>query len=123
MKSRTSNIPGYSVALVRQAHRREAERVQRREQLRARAREIARTLRELYGERVRVYLFGSVVDLERYHPDSDLDLAVSGLTPAEYWAAWAEAEALTHGAPLDFVRLESAAGPLRLRIQTEGEEL
>jgi predicted nucleotidyltransferase len=50
------------------------------------AREAARLLRERYSVS-RIRAFGSLVHGERFHPGSDIDLAVEGLEPADYWEA------------------------------------
>ncbi|MQA92444.1 MAG: hypothetical protein GEU90_19825 [Gemmatimonas sp.] len=123
MDQSVSRTSGYAVELVRQAHRREAERVRQYEQRRRRAHEIAQALRAEYGEHLCVYLFGSLLDLERYRLDSDLDLAVIGLTPDNYWDAWARAEAFAGDVELDFVRFETAAEPLRRHIRDQGQVL
>jgi predicted nucleotidyltransferase len=50
------------------------------------ARKAAQLLRDRYDvSRVRV--FGSLVHEGRFHPSSDIDLAVEGLKPADYWEA------------------------------------
>lgn len=49
-------------------------------------REAARLLRERYGIS-RVRAFGSLVHQRRFHTGSDIDLAVEGLEPADYWEA------------------------------------
>jgi predicted nucleotidyltransferase len=50
------------------------------------AREAARLLRERYSVN-RVRAFGSLVHEETFHSGSDVDLAVEGLKPADYWEA------------------------------------
>ena len=50
------------------------------------ARKAAQILKERYdADRVRV--FGSLVHEGRFHAGSDIDLAVEGLKPVEYWKA------------------------------------
>lgn len=110
-------------AYRRRAEAREAERVTRYEALRHQARRMAARLREVFGPRVRVYLIGSVRDLDRFRTDSDIDLAVEGLDPAEYWQAWSIVEALAEATGVDLIRLETAANSLRESVQIEGEEL
>lgn len=110
-------------AYRRRAEAREAERVTRHEALRHQARQMAARLHEVFGSRVRVYLIGSVRDLERFRTDSDIDLAVEGLDPAEYWKAWGIVEALSERTGVDLIRLETAAHSLRESVRAEGEEL
>lgn len=50
------------------------------------ARAAARLLRERYAVN-RVRAFGSLVHKARFHPGSDIDLAVEGLEPTDYWEA------------------------------------
>ena len=50
------------------------------------AKEAARLLRKRYKvSRVRV--FGSLIHKERFHDSSDVDLAIEGLKPEDYWDA------------------------------------
>lgn len=113
----------YIDAYRRRADAREAERLARIQQLRGRAEFIARELRAAYGKRVHVHLFGSLLDPDRFNSDSDIDLAVEGLSPSEYWDAWSRAEPFAGDAGLDLVRLETAAPTLREVVRLEGEEL
>lgn len=112
----------YGHAYVLRAERREAERLRRHQETCVRARRVARMLRARYGEELRVYLFGSALDADRFRLGSDLDLAVAGLTPSEYWEAWRESEQIA-GSSLDFVHLDHVSAPLRRRIVEEGQQL
>ena len=84
---------------------------------------MAAALRSEVGPHARVYLFGSLLDIDRFHGGSDIDLAVEGLAPAEYWAAWRVVEDLADGASVDLVRLETAAEALQRVVGEEGEAL
>jgi predicted nucleotidyltransferase len=110
-------------AYRRRAEAREAERVTRHEALREQARAIAARLHEVFGPRVRIYLLGSLLDIERFRSDSDIDIAVEGLNPAEYWEASRMVELLAGRSGVDLIRLETAADSLRESVQTEAEEL
>jgi predicted nucleotidyltransferase len=68
-----------------------------------------------------VSVFGSLSRSGSGSP-SDVDLAVEGLPPREYFPALAELMSL-FGAPVDLVRLEEAPPSLRERIAAEGERL
>ncbi|MGH7562960.1 MAG: nucleotidyltransferase family protein [Gemmatimonadota bacterium] len=120
---RSESFADYAESYVRRAVARERERLDRRQDLEARAKAIAEWLRQRYGKRVRVLLFGSLVDPDRFAPGSDIDLAVEGLSPTEYWEAWGLAEERADDASLDFVRMESASRGLREVIRAEGREL
>jgi uncharacterized protein len=123
LRRRSAPAGEHAAELVRRAELREAERQRRREDLRRGAKCAAERIRCRWGEAVRVFLFGSVADPDLYHLDSDLDLAVQGLSPEEYWAAWQEVEGCAGAARVDLVRLETAGESLRERIRREGELL
>ncbi len=52
------------------------------------ARKAADLLRKRYGVN-RIRVFGSLVHKDNFHPGSDVDLAVEGLKPSDYWKALA----------------------------------
>lgn len=110
-------------AYRRRADAREAERVERYRTLHDEARRIAAALHDAFGPRVRVHLFGSLLDLERYRGDSDLDIAVEGLEPPEYWEAWQIVDSVAQEARVDLVRVETAPPSLRECIRSEGRVL
>ena len=95
---------------------------QLREQLLARAREVAATLKNRFGAR-RVILFGSLVDTDWFTPNSDVDLAVEGLAKDAYWQAWKLAEDIISHRPVDLIELESATESLAQAIRQYGVEL
>ena len=80
----------------------------------------AELLRSRYGARD-VMLFGSLAT-GTFTERSDVDLAVSGVTAADYFAALADLMAL-FGGPVDLVRLEQAPPSLLDRIAAEGKAL
>lgn len=95
------------------------------EELRAAARRCAEILRNVFGAR-RVYLFGSLSGRSAvpFGPHSDVDIAVEGLPPKEYWHALAAIEQeFPAGTRVDLLRLEDARPPLREKIQRSGELL
>jgi predicted nucleotidyltransferase len=92
---------------------------QRAERLRSRLSEAAQSLRAR-GAR-RVILFGSLGETEP-GPEPDVDIAVDGLPPVEYFPALAELMTLFR-ARVDLVRLEEAPTSLRERIAQEGRPL
>jgi predicted nucleotidyltransferase len=117
------DITWAAVAYRRRADQREARRLEQFEALRSRARRMGTALREAFGPHVRVYLFGSLLDVERFRGGSDIDLGVEGLGAGEYWDAWRMVEPLADGASVDLVRLETAAAALQRLIRIEGEVL
>jgi predicted nucleotidyltransferase len=68
----------------------------------------------------RVIPFGSVTGHGKWHPGSDLDLAVEGIPPEQFFQAWAALrEILPPGLAVDLVDLEQAGEALRARILGE----
>jgi predicted nucleotidyltransferase len=79
----------------------------------------AQILRDRFRAR-RVIPFGSVVGRGTWHPGSDLDLAVEGIPPEQFFQAWAALrELLPPGLDVDLVDLEHAGEALRARILGE----
>jgi len=110
-------------AYRRRAEAREAERAERYRVLRGLAERAAVEIRNTFGPDIRVYLFGSLSALERFRGHSDIDLAVEGLSPSEYWEAWQLLETTLEGVKVDLVRLETASDSLRTCVRDEGELL
>jgi predicted nucleotidyltransferase len=78
-------------------------------------------LKNRFGAR-RVILFGSLAGQGVWHSHSDIDLAVEGVDPADFFKAYAAcADLLPRGLELDLVPLESASPELRARILGEVE--
>jgi predicted nucleotidyltransferase len=76
-------------------------------------------LQERFGAK-RVIPFGSVVGHGTWHAGSDLDLAVEGVAPEQFFRAWSMLrELLPPGLDVDLVALEQASEGLRARILGE----
>jgi predicted nucleotidyltransferase len=76
----------------------------------------ANLLQERFGAK-RVIPFGSVVGHGTWHSGSDLDLAVEGVAPEQFFRAWSMLrELLPPGLDVDLVALEQASEGLRARI-------
>jgi predicted nucleotidyltransferase len=89
------------------------------EQVRELAERCAHVLHTRFGAR-RVIPFGSVVGHGRWHAKSDLDLAVEGIAPEQFFRAWAALqELLPPGLELDLVALEDVGAEMRARILGE----
>jgi len=93
-----------------------------REQLLSRIREAAAVLKTRFGAR-RVVLFGSLAHAAWFTPDSDVDLAVEGLTAQDYWQAWRLVEEMIGDRSVDLVDVETAGESLRQVIERHGVEL
>lgn len=68
----------------------------------------------------RVWLFGSILDPERFDERSDIDVACEGLPPERFLEALGVLER-TGPFPFDLVRIESCSSELADRIRREGE--
>jgi len=73
-------------------------------------------LKDRYGAK-RVVVFGSLRGDGLWHEGSDLDLAVEGLTPKEFWQAWEEL--VPSWLRVDLIPLERAYPEVRARILGE----
>jgi predicted nucleotidyltransferase len=81
----------------------------------------AALLKTRFGAK-RVIVFGSAVGQAPWHAGSDLDLAVEGIRPEEFFAAWAAVDHLVPpGLQVDLVDLETAYPEMRARILGEVE--
>ena len=87
-----------------------------------RVRGAVRQLHEAFPVR-RVLLFGSLAHLEWFLPNSDVDLAVEGLRPRDYWKAWRLLDEAVGIRPVDLVEMETMSASLRQAIERYGIEL
>lgn len=95
---------------------------QERERLLARVREAAAILKHQFGVK-QVVLFGSLADTTWFAPDSDVDLAIEGLSNDAYWQAWKVVEEVIGNRPVDLIEIETAKESLLKAIQRYGIEL
>jgi predicted nucleotidyltransferase len=92
---------------------------ERKEQALEAAEACIRLLKERFGAR-RVILFGSIAGQGPWHGRSDIDLAVEGLAPEEFFPAYSACcDLLPRGLELDLVPLEDAYPEMRARILGE----
>jgi predicted nucleotidyltransferase len=87
------------------------------------ARRSAEWLRTTYESVHRVVVFGSVVANQRLGPRSDVDLAVWGLAPDQYFEAVARVQDIATPFAVDLVRVEQVPGALRSTIEQQGTAL
>ena len=99
-----------------------AEERRTREHLLALVRQAADLLKSRFGLR-RVVLFGSLADDVWFRADSDVDLAVEGLSAEDYWDAWRLVEDVIRERPVDLIEIERAGKALRQVIERYGIEL
>jgi len=100
----------------------ESEMMARRERALAVARNASRILKELFGVN-HVTLFGSLATGSWFHVRSDVDLAVEGLRPADYWRADCQLESIGDGFEIDLVDLRTAPPALVQAIRRDGREI
>ena len=93
-----------------------------RERLMAAAHQAAILLRRRFAMQ-RVILFGSLADGDWFSDSSDIDIAVEGLAPGNYWEAWRLVESVISERPVDLVEIEAAGESLRRLIERQGVEL
>jgi predicted nucleotidyltransferase len=86
------------------------------------ARKAAKLLKDRYGvDRVRV--FGSLVQERRFHPGSDIDLAVEGLKPADYWEALTSVMFLDDHVSIEMVDQAMCRPEIWSAVEREGIDL
>jgi uncharacterized protein len=93
----------------------------RRERAWESARRAATVLRDQFGAR-RVIAFGSLVRSGPFDDRSDVDLAIEGVPPGQFFRAGAAAAAVCH-LELDIVDLADCSPRLREAILSEGVPL
>jgi predicted nucleotidyltransferase len=107
------------------AQRRQAERQHRQYQRQQRgwqvAQSAAQVLKQEFGAQ-RVRLFGSLLEVSRVRAESDIDLAVEGLSDSRYLEAVARLLDLSDFA-VDVVQVEHATPRLCQVIEQQGVEL
>jgi len=92
-----------------------------RERLLELVRQAAGLLKDRFGVR-RMVLFGSLADDVWFRTDSDVDLAVEGLSAEDYWDAWRLVEDVIRERPVDLIEIERAEVALRQVIERYGVE-
>ncbi|MCB9421522.1 MAG: nucleotidyltransferase domain-containing protein [Ardenticatenaceae bacterium] len=94
----------------------------RRQQAWAVAGQIAGMLRAAYGAD-QIIAFGSLVGKGPFDEQSDIDLAVSGVSPAHFFRAYAQAMAITSTFKLDLIDLDDCPIQMRQTISQSGVHL
>ena len=99
-----------------------AQEKEERDLLLLQVRKAAKELKKRFGVD-RVVLFGSLVQVQWYSSTSDVDLAVQGLRPQDYWGALKLVEDIINNRHIDLVEVEAASESLRSSIDRSGVEL
>lgn len=106
---------------------RQAERVRDYDDLRRRTlavvKRVVRRAVKSYLTVARVYLLGSVTRAGDFRPDSDVDIAVEGVSAVEYWALWAALRDLLPDWPVDLRVLSGDASPIAHVIRRRGVKI
>jgi len=100
----------------------ENEMLARRRRAVAVARNASRILKEVFGVS-HVTLFGSLATGSWFHVRSDVDLAVEGLKPEDYWRADCRLESIGDGFEIDLVDMRTAPPGLMEAIHRDGQEI
>ncbi len=114
----------HEVAVYQRSARQREERrlralAERRERARQVAQAAAQVLRERYGA-TQVILFGSVAHGQGFHPESDIDLAVEAIAPADFWRAWAALDPIDPSFEINLIAVEEASSSLQTVLDAEG---
>ncbi len=117
-----AEIQHYRLAMQQRAARAQREAQARAAHARRVAVRAAALLKTEFGVR-HVWLFGSVARGTLVHPRSDIDLAVEGLLPEQFWKAWCRLDTVAETYHIDLVSIESAKHFLHQEIEREGIEL
>jgi predicted nucleotidyltransferase len=97
----------------------QAELAQRHEKAWQLARQAAQLLKDHFNVQ-RVVVFGSLLQPERFHLHSDVDLAAWGLTAANWLKAMAAVHELSHEIELNLVDVGVCSSELYTVIEREG---
>lgn len=83
------------------------------------ARSIAKILKDKYDAET-VIVFGSLLDKQRFHKKSDIDLAVMGINDKKFYKAYGEITAKFTGINIDLVDVKDCEKSLLTVIEKEG---
>ncbi|CAA7602776.1 Nucleotidyltransferase domain protein [Acididesulfobacillus acetoxydans] len=99
----------------------EQQRLNHYAEAREKAKKVALALSSAFSG-VEVYLFGSLTT-DLFEEESDIDIAVKGLSEEQYFKAYKIAENIAEPIPLDFIQLEFAQDRIKERIMRDGVRL
>jgi len=117
---KTETYRRYREAWDRRLKKEEEELERKRELLIKKVRLCAEKLKELGGKRV--ILFGSLT-VGHFRKDSDVDIAVEGLSVDAYFKALGILEEILEGVTFDLVDMQEALPSVLRKIEREGIEL
>jgi len=120
MPMKTETYKRYRVAWDRRLKKEEEELERKKGLLIKKVRLCAEKLKELGGKRV--ILFGSLA-VGRFRKDSDVDIAVEGLSVDAYFKALGVLEEMLEDVTFDLVDVQEALPSVLRKIEREGIEL
>lgn len=92
----------------------------KRKHARKEAEKAAKILKEKFGAE-KVWLFGSLVQDDRFHDRSDIDLAARGIPPEKFYKAFGVITREVTDFEIDLVDIDDCKEYLKEAIQKEGE--
>jgi len=114
------NLAACRRSFIAREEKRRAERERQRQAALKAAQDALASLLPDYPTVRRVYLFGSVVRPGAFRADSDVDIAVEGVGPAEYFALWRDLEEAMPNWTVDLRDLVPGT-PFARRVQARGQ--
>jgi uncharacterized protein len=103
----TEKMAAYRASARKRQEQRQAKLRDRHQLGSAIAQEAAEILKQEFNAE-KVVLFGSMLSFDRIHERSDVDLAVWGLAPQDYYRAVGKLQGLHPDMPVDLIEAESA---------------
>ncbi len=119
MTDKTNDISSYVKGHLREIKKEEEKTVKLFKELNQRVRVVAKTIGEKYNLK-KIYLFGSLLDINSFHLKSDIDLGVMGIESKKYLDLWGEFERKLEHA-FDLVNMDKCEQRLKNHIKNEGE--
>jgi uncharacterized protein len=113
------NMEAYKQTARKRSQKRREQLEKKREHAWQVARAGAALLKAEFGVE-RVVVFGSLTVSGLFHHRSDVDLAVWGVAPDEYFRAVGQLQALDADVSIDLVEFETASPRLQKKIEHEG---
>ena len=94
----------------------------KRQKAREEAEKAASTLKKEFNAE-KVWLFGSLIQEDKFHERSDIDLAASGIPPEKFYKALGKITREIEDFKIDLVDMDDTRDSLRKRIKKEGEQI
>ncbi|RJX17456.1 MAG: hypothetical protein C4575_13130 [Desulforudis sp.] len=116
------DLTGYRLGWEKERMREKQALRNRHERAMTQARVAGEHLKQKYG--CRVFLYGSIIDEERFLDHSDIDMAISDLgVEVDFWVVYSEVMKILHPFGFDLVELERIEAEVRDHILQKGVEV